>query len=429
MVNLTREMKITELSRVHRVFLLILVSMGSSIIYTPAYLKNVFYDPLMQATGASNAEIGQMLSAYALSATICYLPSGIVADKFRVRTLGWVGFVGTAILTFVYAALPSIAMLYVVFVGMGITTILIWWGIRFKLVRLISAEEDYSRNIGISYGIYGAAGLIVNLINLAVITWMAQNMILAVRVLLIILGVIILLLGVLSFLFIPKFENEIVQGKSSFDFGMVKQALGNPVVWLAAATMFFVYFYYTGVNYTTPYLQSVMGASLGIVSLVSIIRTYGVTLLSGPAFGFLANWSKSPSKIIILGSVIAAGGLVLLELLPKGAAMTVIAAAVVVLLGFVANGVFGICSSQLAEGKVPLTYFGTATGLLSVVGFLPDTFSSTWFGALIDKQGNDAYTSIFYILTGVAMLACLSSLVLIAYVRKYGKKADVLAKE
>lgn len=96
----------------------------------------------MQATGANNAEIGKMLSAYAITATICYLPSGVIADKIRTRTLAWVGFGSTAVLTFIYALLPSVQMLYIVFVGMGITTILIWWGIRFKLVRLISEEKS-----------------------------------------------------------------------------------------------------------------------------------------------------------------------------------------------------------------------------------------------------------------------------------------------
>ena len=65
---------------------------GSSIIYAPMYLKNVFYDPLMQALGCTNADLGLMVSAYGIAAMICYLPSGIVADKFRMRTLATVGF-------------------------------------------------------------------------------------------------------------------------------------------------------------------------------------------------------------------------------------------------------------------------------------------------------------------------------------------------
>ena len=81
------EVTYKELTTVHKWALVVLISMGSSIIYAPMYLKNVFYDPLMQALGATNADLGLMVSAYGIAAMICYLPSGIVADKFRMRTL------------------------------------------------------------------------------------------------------------------------------------------------------------------------------------------------------------------------------------------------------------------------------------------------------------------------------------------------------
>lgn len=419
MINLREEVRANDLTKGHRIFLLILVSMGSSIIYAPAYLKNVIYDPLMEALNASNEQIGSLITAYAITATICYLPSGIIADKIRMRTLAWVGFSSTAVLTFMYGLLPSMVMLHLIFVGMGVTTILIWWGIRFKLVRLISEEEDYSRNIGLSYGVYGAAGLIMGVVQLAIISWMATNMDMAVRSLIWILAGIILVLGVLSFLFIPKFEGEIANTKENgFSLSELRDALKSPVVWIAAATMFCVYFYYTGVSYTTPYLTSVLGASVGIATFVSVIRTYGVTLLSGPAFGFMAKAVNSPSKIIAAGSLVTAISIVVLTFLPSNQAATIIAALIIVLLGFIANGVFGIVSSQLTEGRVPLTIFGTATGLLSVVGFLPDTFSSKWFGAMIDEKGNDAYPQIFGILAGVAVLAMVCAIALILYVRK-----------
>lgn len=430
LTKLRTEMRASDLGRGHRIFLLILVSMGSSTIYAPAYLKGVFYDPLMQSLGVTNAQLGALLSAYAITATICYLPSGIVADKVRVRTLGWVGFSTTAVLTYLYAMLPSFGTLMMIFVGMGFTTILIWWGIRFKLVRLISKEAEYAKNIGLSYGIYGAAGLVVGLTNTAIISALANNIDLAVRTLLIFLGSLILLLGILSFLFIPKFEGEIsTSEKAAFDFRSVGIALKSPVVWLAALCMFFVYFYYTGVTYTTPYLQNAVGASLAVVSIVSVVRTYGITLLSGPIFGWLAEKANSPAKIIVAGSIASALGIVALIVLPANAGMAVVAAIVIILLGFIANGTFGIVSGTLTEGRVPLTIFGTATGILSVVGFLPDTFSSTWFGAIIDAKGNDAFVEIFWINIGAAVLAALSAIALMAYVKKNKAKLDSTAAE
>ena len=92
------EVTYKDLTGFHKWFLIVLVSMGSSIIYTPIYLKNVFYEPLMQGLGCTNADLGALLSCYAIVAVITYLPAGIIADKVRMRTLSWVGF-GGVILT------------------------------------------------------------------------------------------------------------------------------------------------------------------------------------------------------------------------------------------------------------------------------------------------------------------------------------------
>ena len=141
------EVTYKDISSLHKWALLILISMGSSIIYAPMYLKNVFYDPLMQALGCTNADLGMMVSAYGLAAMICYLPSGIIADKVRMRTLATVGFLATAVLVFVYATLPSVGVCLALFVAMGVTSILIWWGTRFKVVRLCCEEEEYPRSV------------------------------------------------------------------------------------------------------------------------------------------------------------------------------------------------------------------------------------------------------------------------------------------
>ncbi|MEG0147607.1 MAG: hypothetical protein RR666_04000, partial [Raoultibacter sp.] len=89
--------------------------------------------------------------------------------------------------------------------------------------------------------------------------------------------------------------------------------------------------------------------------------------------------------------------------------------------------VFGIVSSQLTEGKVPLTIFGAATGIVSVIGFMPDTFSSAWFGAIIDEKGAAAYPEIFAIMAGAAVIAALISVGLKLYVKKNNAKLEAIA--
>lgn len=428
------ELSYDQISNGRRWFLLILASIGSSIIYAPAYLKAVFYNPLQQALGVTNTELGAVFGAYAIAALICYLPSGIIADKVRMRTLSSVGFLSTGVLTAVYAMLPSLGLLYAVFILMGITTIFIWWGVRYKLVRLVSKEDEYPRRIGLSYGIYGVAGLLIGLVSTAIVAIVGSNLKLGVSIYLWFLAIIILLLGVLSLLFIPKFAGEI-KHEEGFHLSEFISAFRNPVVWIAAVSLFFVYFFYTGVTYTTPYMTGILGASLAVTTIVANVRNYGITLLSGPAFGFIANKFK-PSTTIMVGSLAFIVALGALMILPEKSSVIVVALILVILLGFIANGSFSVVSAQLTEGKVPLHYFGAATGLLSIIGFLPDTFSSTWFGAIMDGRtlrdgagnvindsaGNpivqaSAYQIIFVILIVAAVLGALASLVLFLYLR------------
>ena len=53
---LTQERHANDLTPSHRFFLLVLVSIGSSIIYTPVYLQYVFEDPLGKALIASSTD-------------------------------------------------------------------------------------------------------------------------------------------------------------------------------------------------------------------------------------------------------------------------------------------------------------------------------------------------------------------------------------
>lgn len=416
------EVTYKDISGLHKWFLIILISMGSSVVYTPMYLKNIFYDPLMQAIGCSNADLGMMVSMYGIAAVVCYLPSGIVADKFRMRTLATVGFVGTAALTFVYAALPSLVVCYIIFLGMGITSILIWWGTRYKVIRLCCEENEYSQKIGISYSIYGLAGLVVGLVNTAIVASFADA-VTGVRVMIVFLGAILLIMGVLSYILIPDFKGEISQNSGLFDLKDAVEAFKWPGVIWAALTMFFVYSVYQGATYTTPYMTQAFGADDTLVNVIGLIRTYGIGLLAGPVVGWLATKIKSASKAMVICFLLSIGLLIGFIIMPTTAGVAVVAS-MVVLFGFTTYGAFSIGSSPLSEIKMPMRIFGTATGLLSVIGFMPDMFIHAWYGSMIDAKGLDAYPQIFGIETALAVIGIFCLAMLLHTVKKHSQQIE-----
>ena len=94
--------------------------------------------------------------------------------------------------------------------------------------------------------------------------------------------------------------------------------------------------------------------------------------------------------------------------------------ALIIVLSFFLSGAYGVTSSMLTETKVPVAIFGSASGILSVIGFLPDMFVSPIAGKWLDTYDTTgAYTRIFGVLAVSAVLAMICAWL----VRVYKKKA------
>ncbi|MCL1899229.1 MAG: MFS transporter [Promicromonosporaceae bacterium] len=420
------------MSTTRRWLLLALVSAGSSIMYYIPYLRWVFPDQMVAALDISNQQLGQLMSAYAITALVCYLPAGILADKIRMRTLSWIGYLSTAALLFVYATLPSFGVMILLMIALGVTTILIWWGTRFKLVRLLFAEDQYQSRIGWSYMFFALAGLAIGngIAQIILRTYGEGYEANFLRVLLIVVGSIIAVMGVLSLLFVPKFDNEFDPNAARVSLSEFWQALRNPAVIFAAVTMFSVYFVNTSMTYTTQWLT--MGpvlASTVIATNIANLRSYGVGVISGPVGGTLTKIVGSTSKMIMGISTIVIGILLVFIFVPWGAGTAVLAAVIVLVMAFFTLAQFYIASGQLTEARVPTPIFGAATGVLSLVGFLPDTFRDIIFGGWVDDfeagTRDNAFQQIFWVVVSVAVVGIIASYGVLRISRKKAKAEEL----
>lgn len=425
-----QELTYQELSKFRRALLIFLSGAGSGIIYVPIYLKNVFYEPLLIGLDITNAQLGFLSGMYGIMATILYIPCGIIADKIRLRTMAAGGFITTAAVVYWYSAIPSYSVLVFIFAVMAITTILIFWGCRYKLLRFAAAEEDYPAVVGASYALYGLGGLAINAVTLSVFNMFPDDYRTGVSVSLIFLATVILALGIISFFAIPHFKGEVSNDPDKkFNVNEFLEALKHPGVWLASGTLFFVMIVYMGMNYTTPYLTDAFLAPLTLVSIVGMIRYYGIAIISAPLLGGIAKKVNSPSKTILV--VMAASAICCLAylILPQTAGFLMMAIIITLVLGFLANGAYGVASSVLTETHVPAHIFGAASGLLSVIGFLPESFMHQVFGGFIDKYEVQGYNIIFTCLAVSAVIAVGGCIVTQAYMRKQKSKETPVVEE
>ena len=118
----------------------------------------------------------------------------------------------------------------------------------YKRQRLCCEENEYASKIGISYSIYGVTGLVIGLINAGIIAAISGSA--GVQAMLIFLGVVIAVLGVVSFFIIPDFKGEINKDAKLFSVKEAIQAIKHPGVIWACVAYFACYAVYQGATYT-----------------------------------------------------------------------------------------------------------------------------------------------------------------------------------
>ncbi|MDI9241773.1 MFS transporter [Fusibacillus kribbianus] len=399
-----------------------IISSGAYVVYLTYLARYSFYDQVIDGLKITNSQLGVLYGLYGTTATIAYFPGGVLADKVRVKYLATLGFAMSAILTFWYSTAPSYGQLKIIFLLFGLCTTFIFWGIRYKAIRLVSTEENYSTNIGISYGIVGVVGLVVSFISIAIFEAFADPT-QGFKIVLMFFAIINAVFAVLSFICIPKFADEFAIERKKFNFSEVVQAFKHPGVWLTTLCMFFVYTVYTSLAYTVSFLTAI-GATAAIASIVGTIRTYGTSLFSSPIIGGIAQ-KKTPSKTIIVCGIITAVSLAVMAVAPKSAGFIIPSVVLIIVLSFFLNGAYGVTSSMLTETNVPVAIFGSASGILSVIGFIPDMFVSPIAGKWLDTyDAAGAYTRIFAVLAVSAALAVLCALLVRVYKKKSMQKAN-----
>ncbi|MCI2061579.1 MAG: MFS transporter [Eubacteriaceae bacterium] len=411
-----------QTSRRSKILQIIALGVAGGSIYLIPYIRYVFYDWQMSAMGISNTQLGLLTTAYTIGNIILYIPGGVIADKFSTKKSIIIALGATTLLTFIFAfRMGSFAFALIVWGLFAVTTTFLFWDSLFKTLRLVADEDEQGFMFGLYYMCNGLTGAIVNAVGLKVAgafgTTDQSKFFWAVVVYAIATGVAALLVAI--FLKDNKSAEalSVKNEEDEFHFSMVGQLLKNPTVWAFALIVFCGYAIYSSTSYFTPYLTDVKGVSPEDSGYLSIIRTYIFYIVS-PLSGLLADKViKSTSKwfiflFVILGLLYAG-----VFIIPAGASVGAVSF-YTLLPGLFGLALYGIIFSIASEIKIPAAVMGTAVGLASIIGYLPDLFMATMFGSWLDKLGNAGYNYIFIFLTAVSAVGLLLTL----FVRSRAKK-------
>lgn len=406
---------------------LIVLGLAGGSIYIFPYLKYVFYGPLMKVLQITDSQSGFLLSMYAIGCVILYIPGGVLADKMQPRKALVLSLGLATVLNLVFAALvymnldahtTYIAACIIWFLD-AFASAFVFWTAILKAIRMIGTDEEQGTMYGIYYAANGTTAALIAVINLWAYNFGGgdANMKGGFFAALISMAVftLIAMIGIFFLLDKESDKDTSTDEKDQFHFSDVFTVLKMPAVWIVSIIMFCTYGVYSCASYFTPYLTDVVGFSTTMAGIFSVLRTYIVMLVAAPLGGWLADKVfKSTLGWFRVGGAILAVSIVLVILLGTNANAMLIGLLTLVP-GLFAMCLYGVQFSTMHEVNIPIKVAGTAIGIASIIGYLPDMFLSTWFGTMIEKNpGASGYYQIFWILAIFCVVIVIGASILYA---------------
>ncbi len=411
-------------NKVRKYLAILALSLSGGTIYIIPFIRYIFYDHQIAATGMTNTQIGLLTTVYGIIAMILYVPGGMAADKYSTKMLMSVSLLTTTALTVLYAyTMQSYTVSLIIWILLAISTAFVFWGSLFKTIRMISTEKEQGFIFGLYYMGNGITG--------AVVGWIAFKLMDPTTSMLAQFQVAVLtcaastFVAALAIIFILKEDRSKSKElkTNQFDLSQVKGLVKQPVIWIFALIVFAGYSVYSSSSYFTPYLTEVVGISPEDSGILSIFRTYIFYILAPLSGLFADKVLKSTSKWFMFLFVVLAILFVGVLFIPEGASVSFVSL-YTLLPGAFGLALYGIVFSIASETGISVAVMGTAVGIASIIGYSPDMFMSTMFGVWLDKFGATGYNYIFLFLGAVCAMGAIASFI----VNRMAKKNRQIAK-
>ena len=397
-----------------------------AVIYALPFVQYMFYDPLVESIGATNAQLGTLIAIYGLGNIFGAPVGGWLADKFNHKSIYLWSLIGNTILCFLFAYNLSYSFAIIIWIGLAVTSLFAYFPAHVKIVRLLGTEEEQGKIFGLAEAAGGIGSVIVNGIALFLFA-RAVNSLVGFKYVVIGYGVASAILAVILFFLIDSpvkvsAEDKAKNPDSNITLKYFGVVLKNPGTWFTGIAIFAIYTFYVSLSYFTPYFTGVLGVSATFAGAVAIVRTYVIRTVGAPLGGMLGDKLGSVSKAIIIA---AGGGMIVVFIimgLPVGASTNVIIALTLITAVFAYIGRANMFAVQ-SEVKIPEKYSATAAGITCAIGFSPDLFQFIMFGNWLDKFGNNGYRYIFIYTIAILAVGIVNAILAIRYKNKISKTA------
>ena len=402
----------THFNRQRVVSLICLIFAGEMIFSLPFHVARFFRPTLLDVFQLSNARLGDVFAVYGVTAMLCYFPGGALADRYPARHLIAGSLIATALGGVYLATFPAAFGLALLYGYWGITTILLFWAALIRATRDWGGEFAQGRAFGLLEGGRGLAAAAFATAGVVILGnyFMADRPSLdaraeGLRIVIYFYAAITGVIGVLCARFIPA-SHATSMRRQKITLIDVLEVVRVPAIWLQAFIVVAAYCGYKGLDYYTLFAHQRLGlselASANFMANCAYLRP-----LAAVAAGFFADRVRASVAVMVAFALAGIGYLVLA--FAQVQARDVLYANVVITVVAV-YGLRGVYFALLGESGIPARNTGTAVGLISVVGYLPDVFFAPLAGRLLDQGvGQNGFQQFFLLLTGIMAVGMLVS--------------------
>ena len=363
-----------------RWLLLVIVSIFSGTMVITPYLRFNYYDqivilltqshPIVDAA-VINEYIGDLAMVFGAINMVMYIVGGLLVDKYGERIMLLLGGLMMAAGSVLYGLVLSKAALMAGFVLFGFGTGTMWGG-YLKLTRKLGSSSEQGRMYSTSEFIRGITGTCLGLLGVAVL-------------------------------------NQAILPDGITDPVLIGEKWRTMLFLHAAIYIISVILCMILVP------KNVIGVSASQTATFAIIRNYFIAAISTFAIGYVAVKLKSESKTIGVYSLIS-GILMIIMLLSAGNFSLCIGSTFIFAIAY--TGMRGLYFAVPAEVGIPVHLTGVTTGIMSLIGYLPDVFFAKLAGRWLDQHGLAGYNYIWYWGIACALIGTIVCLAACRYAKK-----------
>ncbi|WP_397452997.1 nitrate/nitrite transporter [Pseudomonas sp. NA-150] len=413
---------LTKSDKGSRYFQLMLLVLAAGAIYPILYLRQVYQTTMLEVFHIDHSQLGYLYSMLGTIFLISYLPSGWLADRLPPRFLIFFSLVATGLLGLWYSTAPSMSGLMIIFGCWGLTTGLTFWASVLKRVKMIAEHSEQGRFFGILDGGRGLVEALLATVALGLFAFATESRGETVgegfkHVVYLYSFTCIAIGCVLVMLKDPKSvaaDTAVDKQKYNLLHDLIT-LVKIPELWLCTAIVFCGYHIFWATYSFSDYLQG-GGMTAVMAGTITTIKLW-MRPLGGIGGGLLGD-KFSNISVLIVALLLATLGMLGLVVFPALNSLGLLIGTVI-FIGLMTYAIRGLYWAILDSCKIPLRITGLAIGIVSVVGYLPDTFIPLINGYLTEHYpGAFGYQLYFSYIAFVGLLGTLAALALRARINK-----------